>query len=66
MGCYTPDGKHVLSGSEDHDVCVFDAESGALSQRLKGHKDPVRQVACNPKYEMLASACSSTVLWLPK
>lgn len=64
VGCYTPDGYHVLTGSEDNDVYVYDAEKGKLKTQLRGHKDPVRQVACNPKYELVASACTSTVLWI--
>jgi len=33
--------------------------------RLQGHAGPVRQVLCNPKYEVVASACSNVVLWIP-
>ena len=66
--CYTPDAKHILTGSEEGDVCVFDTSServydGAV-HRLKGHTGPVRQVKCNPKYEVVASACSNVVLWI--
>ena len=70
MGSYAPDCGHIFIGSEDGDVCVYDAsetrKSEAPIRRLKEHVGPVRQVVCNPKYEVVASACSNTILWIPK
>lgn len=67
---YSPDCGHIFTGSEDGDVCVYDAsetrKTDAPILRLKGHTGPVRQVICNPKYEVVASACSNTILWIPK
>ena len=57
--------QHLLTGSDDGDVHVFGAEDGQLKTRLKGHTGPVRHVVANPVYEVVASACSSTLLWIP-
>lgn len=70
--CFTPDGQFLLTGSEDGDVCVFDgrgkgervAGEERAVHRLEGHSNPVRQVLCNHKYEVVASACSNVVLWV--
>lgn len=66
--CYTPDVTHILTGSEEGDVCVFDASEervmDGVVHRLSGHGGGVRQVKCNPVYEQVASACSSVVLWI--
>lgn len=63
--CLTPDDLHVVVASEDHQVHVFDCKTGQLVHRLRGHPKPVTRVACNPKYEVVASACENTILWLP-
>lgn len=66
--CYTPDAGHILTGSEDGNVCVFDAGEertmDGIVHRLEGHPRPVQQVRCNPVYEQVASGCSHVVLWI--
>jgi COMPASS component SWD2 len=69
---FTPDNQYLLTGSEDGDICVFDGRGGPGHQReegvvhkLEGHTSAVKQVLCNPKYEVVASACSNVVLWIP-
>ncbi|KDQ11712.1 hypothetical protein BOTBODRAFT_637097 [Botryobasidium botryosum FD-172 SS1] len=35
---YSPDGHHIVSGSYDHTICIWDAESGLpVGQPLQGH-----------------------------
>jgi WD40 repeat protein len=43
---FSPDGKHIVSGSRDSTVRLWDAESGApLGKPLEGHTDSVTSVA---------------------
>lgn len=64
--CPTPDAQYVLTGSDDHDVRVYSLVDGGLVRKLTGHIGPVHQVAANPVYEQVASACNHVVLWIPK
>ena len=47
--------KHVISGSEDGDVYVWDLQTRDVIQRLKGHVDVVLAVAAHPYLPMIAS-----------
>jgi len=50
---FSPDGKQVVSGSDDRTVRLWDAATGALLQTLKGHADLVRSVAFSPDGKLL-------------
>src|SRR5258708_4468333 len=46
---YSPDGKHIISGSMDKTIRVWDAEIGApVGEPLKGHTGNVRSIAYSP------------------
>jgi WD40 repeat protein len=45
---FYPDGKRVLSGSDDFMVRIWDAEIGEEQAPLEGHHDRVRSVAWSP------------------
>jgi WD40 repeat protein len=42
---FSPDGKQVVSGSNDHTVQLWDAVTGVALQTLKGHSSSVNSVA---------------------
>lgn len=50
-------GALALSGSEDGRVYVWDWRSGALLQRLRGHRGTVYHVRWS-EAQMLAASCS--------
>ncbi|KZP05641.1 WD40 repeat-like protein [Athelia psychrophila] len=53
---YSPDGTHIISGSEDKSVRVWDAETGAVTAGpLMGHTAVVRFVAYSPDGKRVAS-----------
>ncbi|KAG5731784.1 hypothetical protein E4T56_gene1568 [Termitomyces sp. T112] len=45
---FSPDGMHIVSGSWDRTVCVWDALTGAEQLKLAGHTDGVNSVAFSP------------------
>jgi len=63
---FSPDSQFVISGSTDGRIHIWNAETGQKVCVLNGdHKSAVQCVLFNPKYMMMASACSSMSFWLP-
>ncbi|KAL7460607.1 hypothetical protein ACHAXS_001051 [Conticribra weissflogii] len=62
--CFTPDERSVLCGNENGTISCFDANTGILNRKLKGHVDRVGCVAANPKYTQIATSCTNTALWI--
>jgi COMPASS component SWD2 len=63
---YSPDSQFVFSGSTDGRIHVWNAETGYKVCVLNAdHTSPVQCVQFNPKYMMLASACTNMAFWLP-
>lgn len=70
----SPTAKYVVTASEDNEVLIYDykTEDAAGKVRAKlggvltGHVAPVGCIACNPKYDVMATGCVNTVLWIPK
>ena len=52
---FSPDGKLLAAGSLDTVVRIWDAETGQLLDKLKGHKDSVYSVAFSPDGKFLVS-----------
>ncbi|MBL8990225.1 MAG: PD40 domain-containing protein, partial [Phycisphaerae bacterium] len=54
---FSPDGRHVLSGSWDRSIGVWNVETGRLERRLEGHRGLVTALAFRPREpNILASA----------
>ncbi len=53
--CFSPSGRLLYATSTDGNVCVFDSVSGQLLERLKRHKNGVRDLAVSPLDNVLAS-----------
>lgn len=63
---YSPDSQFIFAGSVDGRVHVWNADTGYKICALNGdHPAPVQCVQFNPKYMMLASACTNMAFWLP-
>jgi WD40 repeat protein len=46
---YSPDGCHVVTGSSDRTIRIWDAETGAVvGEPLEGHTESVQSVAYSP------------------
>ncbi|KZS89491.1 hypothetical protein SISNIDRAFT_398115, partial [Sistotremastrum niveocremeum HHB9708] len=45
---YSPDGTHVVSGSDDKTVRIWDAATGAEVHKMEGHTSSVYSVAFSP------------------
>ena len=61
---FTPDDRSVICGNDDGSVGCYDAESGLLVRKIRGHPDRVGAVAANPRYSQFASACTNTAVWI--
>ena len=57
---YSPDGKTLVSGSEDYTIRLWDARTGQLLHTLEEHTGGVNSVAFSPDGKMLASASNDT------
>lgn len=62
--CFSADARHVLAGNDENDIQIFDRLNGEQKNVLTGHVSPVACIRCNPKYDVIASGCVNTVLWI--
>ena len=51
----SPDGRRIVSGSDDNTVAVWDLETGTRIHRLTGHQGAVRSVAVSPDGRRIVS-----------
>lgn len=52
---FLADGKHIVVGSENGDVILFDLQSSDVSQRLSAHDDAVLAVSAHDSCPILAT-----------
>jgi WD40 repeat protein len=53
---YSPNGRNIISGSEDGTIRIWDAETGAaVGKALEAHEKPVRSVAYSPNGRQIIS-----------
>lgn len=66
---YSPDSQYILCGSLDGNIHVWSASKGTkvtiLSKPEKCSPEAVQCVMFNPKYMLIASACSKMSFWIP-
>jgi putative hemolysin len=53
--CFSPDGKRILSGSDDNTLKVWDAQTGQEKLTLKGHTREVSSVCFSPDGKRILS-----------
>jgi WD40 repeat protein len=54
---YSPDGRHIISGSHDKTIRIWNAETGStVGKPLEGHTDAVRSVVYSPDGRHIISA----------
>ena len=51
----SPDGRHIVSGSEDQTVMIWNLESGVQIGRLSGHRGWANSVAVSPDSRHIVS-----------
>ncbi len=59
---YSPDGRHIISGSHDHTIRIWDAKTGtAVGNPLRGHTDEVTSVAYSSDgHHIVSGSCDNT------
>ncbi|KAF6034374.1 WDR82 [Bugula neritina] len=63
---FTPDSQFVLNGSTDGKVHIWNTETGSkVCVLTSDHTAPIQCMQFNPKYMMMASACTHMGFWLP-
>jgi WD40 repeat protein len=66
LATFTPDGRHVLTGTYDGIAALWDVETGQISQVFDGHShNTVGAVAVSPDGEMVATGSedNAVMLW---
>ena len=60
---FSPDGRHIVSGSNDRTIRVWDAQIGVqVGNSLQGHTQPVNSVAFSPDGRHIASGSSDRTI----
>ena len=62
---FSPDGQHLVTGSEDTQIIFWSIQKQEASRALRGHDSPISALCFAKKGEQLASGCNGglIVLW---
>jgi WD40 repeat protein len=60
---FSPDGRHVLSGSDDKTIRLWSVATGETVQVFKGHKNVVSCAAFSPDGRYIVSGSDDVRLW---
>ena len=62
---FSPDGRHIVSGSEDRTIRLWDAQTGGqVGNPLQGHTDSVLSVAFSPDGRHIVSGSGDKTIRL--
>lgn len=62
---WSPDVQFILCSSEEGDIHIWETETGHLITILKSHSKESHLIQFNPRYMMMATACSNLEFWIP-
>jgi len=63
---FSPDGRQVLSGSDDKTIKLWDVNTGREIRTFSGHTDWIRSVAFSPDGNRILSYSDDETIKLPK
>ncbi|PVG00008.1 WD40 repeat-like protein [Serendipita vermifera] len=60
---FSPDGKHVISGSQDRSIRVWDVDTGKMiGSPFRGHTDTVNSITVSPDGKRIASGSYDKII----
>ena len=61
---FSPDGRYLVSGSDENRIAVHDGLTGELVKTLIGHREPLEELAFTPDGRTLVSSSRDRTLRL--
>ena len=58
----SPDGKQIISGSDDQTIRIWDFQGNQIGQPFQGHKHGVRAIAFSPDGKQIISGSDDQTL----